>query len=94
MVSPVLRMVVLRVLAVPRPLDAVVADVHTSQAAVSVSLSQDYAAYGDEYLVPELPCDAKYRIRPHILHYTQMYRRFGRRRPACCPIEWSSYLVC
>jgi hypothetical protein len=84
----VLRMVILRVLAVPRPLDAVVADVHTLQALASVSLSQDYAAYGDEYPVPEFPSDAKYRIRPHILHYTQMYRRFGRRGPACCPTEW------
>lgn len=80
-------MVVLRVLAVLRPLDAVVADAHTLQALVSVSLSQDYAAYGDEYPIPEFPSDAEYKIRPHILHYTQIYRRFGRCGPACCPIE-------
>ena len=88
MVSLVLRMVILWVLAVLCPLDAVVADVHTLQALASVSLSQDYAAYRDEYLVPEFPYNAKYRIEPHILHYIQMYYRFGRRGSGCIPTEW------
>ena len=87
MVSLVLRMVILRVLAVLCPLDAIVADVHTLQVLASISLSQDYAAYRDEYPVPEFLSDAKYRIRPHILHYTQMYHHFGRCGPACCPTE-------
>ena len=64
-------------------------DARTSQAAVSVSLYQDHAAYVNEYLVLGLLYDAEYRIRPYILHYTQMYRRFGRRGPDCRPIEWS-----
>ena len=88
MVSLVLRIVVLWVLAVPRPLDAVAEDVHTLQALVSVSLFQDYNYREDRPLTLGPLYGVKYRIRPHILHYTQIYRRFGRRGPAGCPTEW------
>jgi hypothetical protein len=88
MVSLVLRMVVLRVLAVPRPLDAVAEDLHTLQALVSVSPFQDYDYREDGLLTLGLLYGVKYRIRPHILHYTQIYRRFGRRGPASYPTKW------
>jgi hypothetical protein len=88
MVSLVLQMVLLRVLAVSCPLDAVMIDVHTLQTLVSVSPFQDYNYHEDGLLTLGLLYGIKYRIRPHILRYIQMYRRFGRHGPACCSTEW------